>query len=143
MCSSDLIRAFMSESVSIVNSDLSNNLQINSLNLTGTNQTVCVIDTGVNFLHPDLLGKNVSCVVDCYNKPCVKNCSIGDDHGHGTHVAGIIGASGGISGITPDISLIAVKVLASDGGGSGNDRDRKSTRLNSSHTDIYRMPSSA
>ena len=41
----------------------------------------------------------------------------------------------GIVNVTPD--------SFSDGGRYENESDRKSTRLNSSHTDIYRMPSSA
>jgi len=48
-----------------------------------------------------------------------------DDHGHGTHIAGIIGArknppgiSGpGIIGAAPQVSLVAVKVLDASGKG--------------------------
>lgn len=121
--SKNYIVASMSEVVGIVNSTASNNLQIDSLNLTGSGQIVCVIDSGVNFSHLDLIGKNASCVVDCYDKACVENCSVSDDNGHGTHVAGIVGASGGLTGVAPNVSLIGVKILGSDGGGSGNDND--------------------
>ncbi len=33
-----------------------------------------------------------------------------DDHGHGTHVAGIVAANGSIKGVAPDAKLVAVKV---------------------------------
>src|SRR3712207_9184730 len=78
-----------------------------------------------------------------------------DDQGHGTHVAGTIAAlrgnGRGVVGVAPDVQLIAVKVLASDGFSRGNSVafgitwaanngariiDRKSTRLNSSHANI-------
>ncbi len=117
------ISAFLQQSTGLVNSTLTNSIKISGINLTGTGNTICIIDTGINFSHPDLLGKNKSCIVDCYNKLCVQDCSLGDDNGHGTHVAGIAGASGNIFGIATNISLIGVKILDSGGGGSGNDLD--------------------
>lgn len=39
-----------------------------------------------------------------------------DDNGHGTHVAGIVGASGGMRGVAPECGLIPVKVLTAAGG---------------------------
>lgn len=118
-----LLHAFLQESTGIIESNFTNNLKINNINLTGSEQTVCIIDTGINFLHSDILGKNKSCVVDCFDKACVENCSIGDDHGHGTHVAGIVAASGGITGVAPNVSLIGIKILDSSGYGSGNSND--------------------
>ncbi len=117
------IQAFLQQSNSIVNSSVAGLLQVSSVNLTGKDITVCVIDTGVDFTHPDLIGKNKSCVVDCYNKVCVEDCSLGDANGHGTHCAGIIGASGGIFGVASNVSLIGVRILNAAGGGSGNDLD--------------------
>src|SRR5699024_3432300 len=40
-----------------------------------------------------------------------------DDHGHGTHVAGIIAADGEVTGVAPDASLVAYKVLNNRGQG--------------------------
>ncbi|MBT3397748.1 S8 family serine peptidase [archaeon] len=119
----DHLHAFLQEAVEIINSTGTNNLGIGGLNLTGTNQTVCVIDSGVNFSHSDLTGKNVSCVVDCFNQACAEDCSVSDDNGHGTHVAGIVASSGGITGVAPNVSLIGVKILDSNGDGSGNNAD--------------------
>jgi len=120
------IKAFLQESTTIINSTNSNNLQVQNINLTGIyGQTVCIIDSGVNFSHPDLLGKNQTCVIDCYGKACVQNCTVNDDNGHGTHVAGITAASSGITGIAPNTKLIGVKILNSSGEGhptnSGDD----------------------
>jgi len=117
------IHAFLQDSVSLMNASLGYSLQASGMNLTGSNQTVCIIDSGVNFSHSDLMEKNKSCVIDCFNKLCVENCSIGDDNGHGTHVAGIVAASEGIMGISYNASLIGVRVLDSNGDGSGNDYD--------------------
>jgi len=117
------IKAFLSEAVQIINSSLTNSLTVSSINLTGTEQTVCVIDSGVDFNHPDLIGKNNSCIIDCFDRTCVENCSAEDESGHGTHVAGIVAASGSLFGISNNVSLIAVKILDENGYGSGNDWD--------------------
>jgi subtilisin family serine protease len=81
---------------------------------------VAVIDTGVDFQHPDL---NVVGGVNCYNWwPFTANCVSGgdDDHYHGTHVAGTIGALDngiGVVGVAPGARIWAVKVLSSSGSG--------------------------
>lgn len=81
------------------------------LNITGRNVTVAVIDTGIDYNHPDLGG--------CFGPSCrviggfdfVYNDSNPiDDHSHGTHVAGIIGANGSLTGVAPDASFLALKV---------------------------------
>ena len=44
-----------------------------------------------------------------------------DDHYHGTHCAGTIGAglgNGGVVGVAPNVSIVAVKVLSASGSGS-------------------------
>jgi subtilisin family serine protease len=84
------------------------------------NVDVAVIDTGVDFQHPDL---NVAGGVDCSGgSPLRGACVSGgnDDHGHGTHVAGTIGAIDngvGVVGVAPGARLWAVKVLKSNGNG--------------------------
>lgn len=81
---------------------------------------VAVIDTGVDFQHPDL---NVVGGVNCYNWwPFTASCVSGgdDDHYHGTHVAGTIGAldnGDGVVGVAPGARIWAVKVLSSSGSG--------------------------
>ena len=91
--------------------------QAASLGLTGKGVKVAVIDTGIDLHHPDLhVAGGVSEV--SYTK------SYNDDNGHGTHVAGIIGAlnnSIGVVGVAPDVSLYAVKALDQDGRGDLGD----------------------
>src|SRR5690606_17443259 len=81
-------------------------------NFTGAGSKIAVIDTGIS-PHEDLVvAGGVS--FTSYTK------SYEDDNGHGTHVAGIIGAKNnevGIVGIAPDASLFAVKVLNNEGTG--------------------------
>ncbi len=72
--------------------------------------TVAVLDTGVDLSHPDLSGQFVkpADVVD-------SDGSAQDDNGHGTHVAGIIGAvannAKGGAGIAPGAKLMPVDVF--------------------------------
>lgn len=106
---------------------------------TGTkNVVVGVIDTGIQYTHPDLAdniwvnpgeiagnGKdddNNGYIDDIYGWNFVSNNNRPlDDNGHGTHVAGTIGAVGnngvGVTGVTWNTQLAALKFL--DSGGSG------------------------
>src|SRR3989338_3572557 len=82
----------------------------------GKGQTICVIDTGINWSHSDLGGCFSSgCKVlggyDYYNND---NNSM-DDNGHGTHVAGIAAANGTFNGTAPYAKLIAMKACDSTG----------------------------
>jgi subtilisin family serine protease len=107
-------------SVPQVNVTNAHNVQINDISLTGQGQTICVIDTGINYNHADLGGcfgdNNASseCKViggeDLYNG----DLDPMDDHGHGTHVAGIAAADGVLTGVAPGANLIAMKVFGSD-----------------------------
>lgn len=91
---------------------------------------VAVIDTGVDFDHPDLnVAGGVDCMVTSGGGPpwgrtyyCSSNEGTGgdDDHYHGTHVAGTIAAidnGTGVVGVAPGARLWAVKVLDSSGSG--------------------------
>jgi subtilisin family serine protease len=77
-----------------------------------TNVDAYVIDTGIEMSHPDL---NVVEFVQYTNGP-KRDCN-----GHGSHVAGTIGArdqGSGVVGVAPGIRLHAVKVLNCAGSGS-------------------------
>jgi len=80
---------------------------------------VAVLDTGIDNTHNDLQA-NVN-LNDGYNY-VEGNTNTMDFNGHGTHVAGIIGAvtnnSLGIAGVMWDVDIIPIKVLGDDGSGS-------------------------
>lgn len=82
----------------------------------GTGKTAWVIDSGIDFEHPDL---NVD---KTRSKSFITNVtSADDDNGHGTHVAGIIGAKNntfGILGVASGANLVSLKVLDKDGKGT-------------------------
>ena len=80
-----------------------------------TNVDAYVIDTGIDTSHPDL---NVVEFRQYANGP-PRDCN-----GHGTHVAGTIGArddAAGVVGVAPGIRLHAIKVLNCAGSGSWSD----------------------
>ncbi len=82
----------------------------------GENVVVAVIDTGIDYRHPELKDRVMG------GKDFTGSKDFIDDNGHGTHVAGIIAASGQkISGVAPKANLLAVKVLDKDGGGRDED----------------------
>ncbi|WP_399207542.1 S8 family serine peptidase [Sutcliffiella rhizosphaerae] len=94
------------------------------LGFTGEGVTVAVIDTGVDYTHPDLapnfgvyLGWDF---VD--NDADPQETPPGDPRGaattHGTHVAGTVAANGQIKGVAPDATLLAYRVLGPGGSGS-------------------------
>lgn len=94
----------------------------NRQSLTGNGMIVAVLDTGVDYTHPDLgggFGEDFK-VVGGYD--FVNNDTDPmDDHGHGTHVAGIVAANGKLKGIAPDANITAYKVLDDRGGGTTSD----------------------
>lgn len=79
---------------------------------------VAVIDTGVDLNHPDLTGRFIAPtdVVD-------NDGNAQDDDGHGTHVAGIIGAvannTRGVAGIAPSVKLMPIDVFGYYDTGAG------------------------
>jgi hypothetical protein len=89
--------------------------------------TVAVIDTGVDFTHPELMGAqwvnpNAGARGDRYGWNFVDdNADIRDNSGHGTHVAGVIAAASGnrlgIAGINPWARIMALKAMDLDGTG--------------------------
>ncbi|MFQ6135518.1 MAG: S8 family serine peptidase, partial [Nitrososphaerales archaeon] len=80
--------------------------------LTGRGVVVAVLDTGIDYTHPDLGGTIGP------DQKILKGYDFVDDDedpidrdGHGTEVAGIIAADGRIKGIAPEASLLAYRVV--------------------------------
>jgi subtilisin len=81
----------------------------------GTGKTAWIIDSGIDFTHPDLNADATR------SKSFISGVtSAADENGHGTHVAGIIGAknnSVGVLGVASGASLVALRVFDKDGEG--------------------------
>lgn len=89
-----------------------------SNNNTGSGIRVYVIDTGIDANHRDLNVVGGFAVETCKGR-CPAPWH--DDHDHGTHVAGTVGAldnSDDVVGVAPGVDLYAVKVLSKSGSGS-------------------------
>ena len=85
--------------------------------INGTYATAWVIDTGIDFTHPDL---NVDTV---RSRSFIAGLTAQDQNGHGTHVAGTIAArnnSIGVVGVAPGAPVVAVRVLNKKGSGSNS-----------------------
>ena len=99
------------------------------LQTSASDVIVAVIDTGIDLTHPDLQAnlwtnpKDGSHGFTCMNGTCATGGQ--DDYGHGTHVAGTIGAVGnngiGIAGINWRTQILSCKFLDSNGGGNVSD----------------------
>jgi len=103
-----------------------------------TANVVGVVDTGVDYTHPDLAanmwsaptaftvtlaGQTITCPAGShgFNARLLK-CDPADDHGHGTHTAGTIGAVGqnalGVVGVNWATRIMGLKFIDSTGSGS-------------------------
>ncbi len=109
---------------------------------TAEGVVVAVIDTGIRYTHQDLknsMWKNTKEIPgngidddqngykdDVYGINAITNTGNPmDDHGHGSHCAGVIGASSndgvGMAGIAPKVKLMACKFLSKQGSGNSSD----------------------
>ncbi|KAI9152320.1 Alpha-L-arabinofuranosidase A [Paramyrothecium foliicola] len=110
--------------------------KLHAKGITGHGIRIAVIDTGIDYNHPALGGCfGDGCLVsfghdlvgdgyDGFNTPSPDNDPLDTCSGHGTHVAGIIGAREneyGFTGAAPDAVLGAYRVFGCAGGNVGND----------------------
>lgn len=116
----------------------------NELGLDGAGIRVAVMDTGVDFDHPDFGGSgtngstafptarvvagwdfvgdafNADASAASYNPVATPDANPDDCGGHGTHVAGIIGANGAVKGVAPAVSIGAYRVFGCNGSTTGD-----------------------
>jgi subtilisin family serine protease len=103
------------------------------LGITGKGIRVGIIDTGIDYHHPDLgggfgpgyrvytgydfVGKffNADPTSSSYDPVAVPDNDPDDEAGHGTHVSGIVGANGAIKGVAPGVKFGAYKVFGQAG----------------------------
>jgi PGF-pre-PGF domain-containing protein len=101
----------LSESAPQIKANMVWNQTYNGVNLTGKYQTVCILDTGVNYSHPALSSSYLGGYDFAYD-----DADPMDDDGHGTHVSGIVTSDNDTyRGIAPDAGLIMIKVFDSGG----------------------------
>ena len=84
---------------------------MNDRGLNGKGIIIGIIDTGVDATHDDLKNMDIVAWRDYINHRSEPY----DDNGHGTHVAGIIGANGDLKGGAPKASFIICKALDASG----------------------------
>lgn len=87
---------------------------------TGSGVKVCIVDTGIDQDHPDLVANIVGGRNFVVNGRKAFPNKWDDDNGHGTHVAGTIAAADntiGVVGVAPQARLLGAKVLNSQGSG--------------------------
>lgn len=126
-----VVQAQLAQSVPLIQApDVWNLTDSLGRNMTGEGSVIANIDTGVDYTHPDL-GGTLNRTTDLASFLAGTHPKfVGgwdfvnddndpwDDHFHGTHVAGIIGANGTLKGVAPGAMQLALKVLSASGYGS-------------------------
>jgi len=124
----------LATSLAMVQADIAQS----GLGLTGQGVLVAIMDTGIDIDHPDLGGcfgpgcriaMGWDFVGDAYNNdstspaynPVPTPDAIPDDcNGHGSHVAGIVGANGAVRGVAPGVTYGAYRVFGCQGSTSSD-----------------------
>lgn len=100
------------------------NIQINDTNLTGRGIRVAVLDTGIDYTHPDFgscsTPQECDRIADFFDFSSSNPLDIMDRQGHGTHVASTIGSNNSnaqFRGVAPEVDFYIYKVFPDIGGG--------------------------
>jgi subtilisin family serine protease len=89
---------------------------LNDDGYSGHGVRVCIVDTGIDTSHPDLLNTNLVGFKDFIHNTQGTPHDNDNTHSHGTMMSGIIAANGSFVGGAPDILLIVAAALGFDGG---------------------------
>ncbi|HUS66429.1 MAG TPA: S8 family serine peptidase [Kofleriaceae bacterium] len=123
------------------------NLGAMSLNVSsgwgdGEGVRVAVLDTGVAYedfdgyaLAPDLAGVVFSDPLDVVNDDLHAN----DDHGHGTHISGVLASTGQLYAISAGVQIIPIKVLGADNRGTELGLAEGLLHAADAHADVVNM----
>lgn len=121
---------FLADSVPLIQASVAWNISSQAQTIDGTGQTVCLVDTGVDYTHDSLgncdassfLAGTCSKVIAGYDFAYDDNDPMDDYgngvqvYGHGTHVAGIIASTNPTyRGVAPGARIAAVKACTSTG----------------------------
>lgn len=97
------------------------------LGFRGQNVKVAIFDSGIDLTHPDLeVVGGVNFIPNSATDPTVDPNNFNDCLGHGTHVAGIVGARNNGNhtvGVAPRAQLYAIRFFACDGTGATQSRE--------------------
>jgi len=117
------VKAVLYDSVPLINADeVWLLLDPEGVAVTGKGKTIAIIDTGIDYTHPDLGGCiGVTCKVIGGYDFVNNDADPMDDMGHGTHVASIAAGDGVLKGVAPGGSLLAYKVMNKQGSGYFSD----------------------
>ncbi|MBI4980199.1 S8 family serine peptidase [Candidatus Woesearchaeota archaeon] len=123
------IKINLIQSVPLIKANQVWNISVNGTSINGTGQTVCVIDTGVDYTHPALGGCTNTSFLNGSCSKVIGGYDFGNDdsnpmdvNSHGTHVAGIIASENNTyRGVAPGAKIVALKVFANNGSGSTDD----------------------
>jgi subtilisin family serine protease/PKD repeat protein len=120
----------LSGSVPLINADdLWKEINASGSNITGKGIVVSVMDTGIDYSHPDLGGtgdrtNDLANVTGGTHPRIIGGWDVINDdndfwdgHFHGTHCAGIVGANGTVVGVAPEVDFLIYKVLSDGGSG--------------------------
>lgn len=94
------------DGIQIINSDIANTMVVHGENLTGKDQSICLIDSGVDYTHPDLAGHLI-----LGRDTAAEDDDPMDESGHGTGMAGIIQVT------APEAKIVVVRACDPSCGG--------------------------
>ena len=145
--------ADLTTSLAMVQADVAQN----DLGLSGHGVRVAIMDTGIDVDHPDLGGCfGPGCRVEigydfvgnaynndstsaAFNPVPVPDAIPDDCNGHGTHVAGIVGADGAVRGVAPGVTFGAYRVFGCAGSTSADIMVAAMERILADGADVLNM----